>query len=87
MFSKGEILKKLHEHKDEMRIRISVSQIGLSGSYVHDTPREGSDIDRLLRLATYGLRKKTIPMLRGGGAKLAGKMSASYGSRNELRDN
>ena len=50
MFSKEEILKKLHEHKDEMRIRFSVSQIGLSGSYVHDAPREGSDIDRLLRL-------------------------------------
>ena len=50
MLSREEILMKLREHKEEMRTLFSVSQIGLFGSYVHDTPREGSDIDLLVEL-------------------------------------
>ena len=50
MLSRKEILRRLREHKEEMRARFSVTQIGLFGSYAHDTPREGSDIDLLVGL-------------------------------------
>ena len=48
MLSREKILQTLREHKDEMRSRFSVSQIGLFGSYVHDSARKGSDIDLLV---------------------------------------
>jgi hypothetical protein len=50
MLSREEILKKLREHKEEMRTRFSVGLIGLFGSYVHDAAKEGSDIDLLVEL-------------------------------------
>ena len=50
MFSREEILKKLREHKAEMRTHFSVGQIGLFGSYVRDAPKEESDIDLLVEL-------------------------------------
>jgi uncharacterized protein len=48
MLLREKILQTLREHKDEMRSRFSVIQIGLFGSYVHDAAREGSDIDLLV---------------------------------------
>ncbi len=50
MLSREEILQRLREHKAEMRVRFSVRQIGLFGSYVHDAADEGSDIDLLVEL-------------------------------------
>jgi len=50
MLSREEILKRLREHKDDLRSRFSVRQIGLFGSYVHNTANEGSDIDLLVEL-------------------------------------
>ena len=48
MLSREKILQTLREHKDELRSRYSVNQIGLFGSYVHDAARKGSDIDLLV---------------------------------------
>lgn len=48
MLSKENILQTLREHKDEMRSRFSVKQIGLFGSHVHDAAGKGSDIDLLV---------------------------------------
>jgi predicted nucleotidyltransferase len=50
MLSREEILKRLRDHKDDLRSRFSVRQIGLFGSYVHNTANEGSDIDLLVEL-------------------------------------
>jgi predicted nucleotidyltransferase len=49
MLSREEILKKLREHREDLRSLFSVSQIGLFGSYVHDAAGEGSDIDFLVK--------------------------------------
>jgi hypothetical protein len=48
MLSREKILQTLREHKDEMRSRFSVKQIGLFGSYLHDAAGKGSDIDLLV---------------------------------------
>jgi hypothetical protein len=50
MLSREEILKGLRDHKDDLRSRFSVREIGLFGSYVHNTANEGSDIDLLVEL-------------------------------------
>jgi predicted nucleotidyltransferase len=50
MLSREEILKGLRDHKDDLRSRFSVRQIGLFGSYVHNAANEGSDIDLLVEL-------------------------------------
>ena len=50
MLSREEILNRLRDHKDELRSRFSVRQIGLFGSYVHGEANEGSDIDLLVEL-------------------------------------
>jgi predicted nucleotidyltransferase len=44
------ILKTLEEHRQELR-RLGVRRIGLFGSYLHDHPRDGSDLDFLVRFA------------------------------------
>ena len=48
ILSREEILKQLRDHKDELRSRFSVRQIGLFGSYVRGEANEGSDIDLLV---------------------------------------
>jgi predicted nucleotidyltransferase len=42
------ILRALEEHRPELR-RLGVRRIGLFGSYLHGWPREGSDLDFLVR--------------------------------------
>ncbi len=42
------ILRALEEHHQELR-RLGVRRIGLFGSYLHDRPREGTDLDFLVR--------------------------------------
>jgi uncharacterized protein len=48
MLSREEILQRLREHKAEMQVRFSVREIGLFGSYIHESADEGSDIDLLV---------------------------------------
>ncbi len=48
MFSRDEIVETLRRHKDQMRTRFSVRRIGLFGSYVRDSAKEGSDMDLLV---------------------------------------
>ncbi len=42
------ILHTLEEHRAELR-RLGVRRIGVFGSYLHGRPREGSDLDFLVR--------------------------------------
>lgn len=42
------ILRTLEEHRAELR-QLGVRRIGLFGSYLHERPHEGSDLDFLVR--------------------------------------
>ena len=50
MLAHDEILQKLQERQNEMRLRFSVRRIGLFGSYLRGTASETSDIDLLVDL-------------------------------------
>ena len=55
-----EIVKILKEHKEELRRRYGVAEIGIFGSYVRGEQREGSDLDILIEFegeAKIGLIK------------------------------
>lgn len=42
------ILRTLEEHRSELQ-RLGVQRVGLFGSYLHGCPRDGSDVDLLVR--------------------------------------
>jgi len=47
--TRDSILRTLEEHRQTLQ-RFGVRRIGLFGSYLHDRPRVGSDLDFLVRL-------------------------------------
>lgn len=50
MKSLEEIKKLIHKHKDEVRKKYGVKEIGIFGSYVKGRQREASDLDILIEL-------------------------------------
>jgi len=51
MLGHDEILQRLRERQDEMRMRFSVLRIGVFGSYLHGNESEKSDIDLIVDLS------------------------------------
>ena len=51
MLEREEILKKLRERREDMRVSFSVQRIGLFGSYLHGRESEKSDIDLIVELS------------------------------------
>ena len=51
MLSCDEILQRLQDRQEEMRVLFSVRRIGLFGSYLHGNASEGSDIDLIVDLS------------------------------------
>ena len=51
MLEREEILKKLRQRREDMRVSFSVQHIGLFGSYLHGRESEKSDIDLIVALS------------------------------------
>jgi predicted nucleotidyltransferase len=43
-----EIKEKLAKHKEDLRLRFKVKELGIFGSYVKEEQKEGSDLDVLV---------------------------------------
>ena len=48
MKSLEELKSRLAQHKEELRLRFHVKEIGIFGSYVRGEAKEGSDVDILV---------------------------------------
>lgn len=50
MYTQSDILSFMRSHKDEMRQRFGIEELGLFGSYARGEQHEGSDIDVLIQM-------------------------------------